>query len=179
VLVSRGGAGGLQVLDPYAAQYRHWEQVSAHSACVFAPQSYCEWESMSYNVLELQKWVWTVSSRFLIIRFSNRIYTKTPTQHMTDLRSGIIWKWNWNGSFDVLEKGSSLSNALGFDGMRVRVWGVVVKNFPRNARGILLDNRMSFNDDTSQCEGWYSFSPLRKPRCTTLHFYLTESASIR
>jgi len=154
---------------------------SRHSASVFTPQSYCEWESVYYNVLKLQKLEWTGSSRCLIIRFYNRIYTKTQThtQHMTDLRSGIIWKWNWNGSFDALEKGSSLSNALGFDGMRVRVWGVVVKNFPRNARGILLDNRMSFNDDTSQREGRYSFAPLRKPRYTTLHFYLTEFASIR
>lgn len=75
--------------------------------------------------------------------------------------------------------GGSVSNALGFDGMRVRVWGVVVKNFPRNARGILLDNRMSFNDDISQFEERYCVSPLRKLRCTTLHFYLTEFAPIR
>lgn len=70
-----------------------------------------------------------------------------------ELWGGIIWKWNW-------EKGSSLANGLRFDGMRVRVWGVVVKNFLRNARGVLLDNRVSFNDDASWGRAGFSLLPL-------------------
>jgi hypothetical protein len=38
VFVSRGGTGGLQVPDPYAALYRHWEQVSAKCLCFYATE---------------------------------------------------------------------------------------------------------------------------------------------
>jgi len=38
VLVSHNGAGGLQVLDPYAAKYWHWEQVSAQYFCFYTTE---------------------------------------------------------------------------------------------------------------------------------------------
>ena len=102
LLFSRRVAGGLQVLDPYAGQHRHWNR--AHNRAYISTPEFLRKIVISYNVTELQKWVWTVSSRCLIIRLSYRIHTNTyiHTQHMTDLRSGIMWEWNWNCSFDAL-----------------------------------------------------------------------------